>query len=138
MKRLAILNICLLLTMVSSFAQTVLETYDVNDDKQTTVIVRDSVESDRDILDKLDLDDYTVGEEVFITDEMWTTMQKKQEKTPDNKLTNPVVKAETAQVVMVQEKVAVQVAAKPAKTTKAKNSSSKKTTKKKKRRKGRE
>lgn len=141
MKRLTILNICLLFTMVSSFAQTVLETYDVTDDKQTTIILRDSVESDRDILDQLDLDDYAVGEQVFITDEMWAAMQKKQEKTPDVQLINPVIGAEVPQEIMVQEEImvrgksVVQIVAKPAKvtkTTKAKSSSSKKTAKKKK------
>lgn len=141
MKRLTILNICLLLTIVSSFAQTVLETYDVHEDKQTTVILRDSMESDEEILNQLDLDDYAVGEEVYITAEMWAKIQKEQEKIPvvavvegvsEEKVLNPVMETEVPKEKVIQEKKEVKAVAKPTKATKAKSSSSQVKAKKKK------
>lgn len=79
MRRIMILNFFIVGIIFSSFAQKTIETYDINEDKQTTVILRDSSKSDKDILSELDLDDYTVGEEVYITAEMWKKMQPEKE-----------------------------------------------------------
>ncbi|MGK0389019.1 MAG: hypothetical protein ACI94Y_001753 [Maribacter sp.] len=44
---------------------------------QTTVIIKDSTTTDLDILDQLDMDNYTVGQEVRITEDMITEMNRR-------------------------------------------------------------
>lgn len=44
---------------------------------QTTVIIKDSTTTDLDVLDQLDMDNYTVGQEVRITEDMIAEMNRK-------------------------------------------------------------
>lgn len=106
MKKIMFATISLVFMTVLAFSQEVIETYDINKDKQTTVIVRDSVESDKDILDQLDLDDYTVGEEVYITAEMWKEIQEQQLDSKTN------TKPEKVEVVLQDGRASVQAATK--------------------------
>jgi len=73
--------------ILSAQAQKVLETYDVKTDKQTKTIIKDKKTTDKDVLAELDLDDYAVGQEVYITAEM---LNKAKIKTDSKKATKPV------------------------------------------------
>jgi len=54
------------------------DTYQDEWDGQTTVIIKDSTSTNDAILDQLDLDDYTVGQEVRITENMIAELNRRE------------------------------------------------------------
>ena len=73
--------IILLLCAPSSQAQDgdgIKDTYQDKSNGQTTVIIKDSTSTDEDILSQLDLDNYTVGQEVRITEDMIAEMNRRE------------------------------------------------------------
>lgn len=95
--------------MVSFAQEQVLGVYDVNAPTRTaTVMTRDSSQSDRDILDQLNIDDYEIGEEVMITSEEWAKIQAEQERKKKERLEKeetPTQELESPSTVIEQVKV---------------------------------
>ncbi len=129
----------LLISYNVSGAQDIKEQYADEDNGQNTVIVKDKEISDLDILNQLDIDDYSVGQEVRITPEMLEQLKKQEE------LSNPEAPAvkqdwaistkeekhtEVASPVYVEEKPIEKKASTKAEKPEAKpNTSTKKSTK---------
>ena len=57
---------------------TIKDTYQDKMNGQTTVIIKDSTSTDQDVLNQLDLDDYTVGQEVRITGDMIAELNRRE------------------------------------------------------------
>ncbi len=54
------------------------DTYQDRMNGQTTVIIKDSTSTDQDVLNQLDLDQYTVGQEVRITEDMIAELNRRE------------------------------------------------------------
>lgn len=61
------------------FAQVVKKQYQDKHNQQTMVIVKDSTATDLEVLTALDMDEYTMGQEVRITPEMLAALNKKKQ-----------------------------------------------------------
>lgn len=80
MKRILNILIVLLFSIASQAQEDeiIKDTYQDKMNGQTTVIIKDSTSTDVDVLNQLDLDDYTVGQEVRITEDMIAELNRRE------------------------------------------------------------
>ncbi len=85
-------------------AQVVVDKYQDEEDQQTTVVVKERGAADEDVLDKLDIDNYTVGQEVRITPAMLKKIQKQEVARRNHRL-----KTETKELIKPRKKKIVKI-----------------------------